>query len=80
MLDLKKLEAELDYTLANETCESLTQWLFSKRLRNLYNHLGKGTMEERPTLQSETFFAKKSIHWVVSSVEISALEGYPVAA
>ena len=40
MLDLKKLEEKLDKSLADETSESLTNWLQEKRLRTYLQSLG----------------------------------------
>jgi hypothetical protein len=44
MLDLKKLEEKLDLALANETRESLTQWLEQKRSNAFFLSLGEGTI------------------------------------
>lgn len=44
MLNLKELEDKLDKALANETEQSLSEWLFSKRLKGL-EFLGEGKFE-----------------------------------
>ena len=44
MLDLKELERKLDQSLKNETKDTLTQWLLSKREKNL-DFLGIGVFE-----------------------------------
>lgn len=44
MLDLKKLEEKLDLALANETSESLNQWLEQKRSNAFLMSLGEGTI------------------------------------
>lgn len=45
MLNLIELERKLDLALANETTESLTNWLEEKRLRTLLQSLGNGTFD-----------------------------------
>jgi hypothetical protein len=45
MLDLKKLEEKLDNALANETSESLTNWLQEKRLKAILQSVNGGTFE-----------------------------------
>jgi len=42
MIDLKELERSLDEALANETSESLSNWLFDQRKDDLANFLGVG--------------------------------------
>ena len=53
MLDLKKLEQQLDEVLAKETKESLTNWLLEKRTKNkaYLSYLGDGC------------FAKESLYF-----------------
>jgi hypothetical protein len=46
MLDLKELEKKLDDALANETRESLSNWLFLQRQDNLKSYLGIGSLIE----------------------------------
>lgn len=53
MLDLSKLEKEIDALLESETDESLTNWLFNKRFGALNEILGTGTFV---SLQSQTSF------------------------
>ena len=45
MLNLIELERKLDLALANETTESLTNWLEEKRLRTFLQSLGNGTFD-----------------------------------
>lgn len=45
MLNLKELEYRLDNALANETCESLSNWLFNQRKENLESFFGTGCIE-----------------------------------
>lgn len=42
MIDLKELERSLDEALANETSESLSNWLIDQRKDNLASFLGVG--------------------------------------
>jgi phosphoribosyl-ATP pyrophosphohydrolase len=46
MLDLKKLEEKLDNALANETSESLTNWLQEKRLKTILQTVSESTFEK----------------------------------
>jgi len=43
MIDLKKIEEEVDNLLANETPESMMAWLASYRVKEFINHLGEGS-------------------------------------
>ena len=43
MIDLTKIENEIDTLFENETKNSLTKWLFNKRYGNLTTLLGNGT-------------------------------------
>ncbi len=45
MIDLGELERRLDKALAQETSESLTEWLMTQRNPSLKNFLGKGSVE-----------------------------------
>ncbi|HBI81925.1 MAG TPA: hypothetical protein DDY04_08305 [Bacteroidales bacterium] len=66
MLNLKLLEQKLDNALANETQESLTQWLYSKRLREF---LGKGSFE--PLIEKSTNFNRFIENTTFMSVSVS---------
>ena len=48
MLDLVTLEIKLDLALANETSESLTEWLHEKRLNAFFQSLGEGIFTPIP--------------------------------
>lgn len=43
MIDLNKLEKEIDELLEKETSDSLTKWLLNKRVGNLNNLIGEGS-------------------------------------
>jgi hypothetical protein len=43
MVDLDKLDKEIEELLENETSDSLTKWLLNRRLGNINNLIGKGT-------------------------------------
>jgi len=43
MIDLEKLEKDIDTLLASETSNSLSNWLLKKRFGNLNSVLGNGT-------------------------------------
>jgi len=45
MINLIELEKKLDLVLANETSESLTNWIVQKRIDSyLRNNMGEGTL------------------------------------
>lgn len=48
MLDLKKLENKLDQALANETADSMTQWLLKKRKLSYLTQLNRFTIHLLP--------------------------------
>ena len=83
MLDLKKLENKLDQALANETADSLTQWLHKKRKLSYLTQLGVGEFEARKPL-CHTFTVKKSDIFVgkekVNFQSVSDYISYPMAA
>ncbi len=43
MIDLDKLDKEIDELFNKETSDSLTKWLLNKRFGNLNKLIGKGT-------------------------------------
>lgn len=83
MLDLKKLESKLDQALANETADSMTQWLFKKRKLSYLEQLGAGEFEARKPVY-HTFTAKKSDVFLgkgrVNFQAFSDYTSYPMAA
>lgn len=54
MVDLNELEKRLDMALANETEESLSEWILDRRNKNLSEFLGKGSFEKN-TERSHVF-------------------------
>lgn len=42
MIDLKSLQADIDKMWENETSDSLSNWLFQKRLSNINLIIGEG--------------------------------------
>jgi hypothetical protein len=65
MLDLKKLERQLDEALEKETSESLTTWLLNQRIPHLPNLLNNICFKEN---DKHTF----SLSDIVSSQNITA--------
>lgn len=63
MLDLEKLEKKLDEALANETTESLLNWLHKNREIDFGKYLGEGSFEELDSTISkfEVSFDTKSV-------------------
>lgn len=60
MLDLKKLEEKLDKALANETNESLANWLQEKRLSTYLQSLGEGKFENLSQITSDSRVIKSN--------------------
>lgn len=49
MLDLELLEKQLDEVLAQETSETMTTWLYNRRLKKYVSTLGEGTFINIPS-------------------------------
>lgn len=67
MLDLKLLEKKLDEVLKTETSETLTSWLFNRRLKSFIYLLGEGDFINMPNneiliSQSESFIVESEIN------------------
>jgi len=60
MIDLNKLDKEIDSLFENETGDSLTKWLLSKRFGNIYNLIGKGTFVSLNKQSKAIFVTKKT--------------------
>jgi hypothetical protein len=60
MIDLKNLEVQIDSILANETSQSLTNWLLNRRYSNLCQILGKGAFVNTGLNASFSFNTVKS--------------------
>lgn len=81
MLYLKKLEEKLDKALANETSESLTNWLQEKRLRIFRQSLGEGTFEDLSQIyNSNRVRISDSISFEVEYCDVSFGQEYLIAA
>ncbi|MCZ2397307.1 MAG: hypothetical protein LC100_12295 [Chitinophagales bacterium] len=84
MLDLKKLEEKLDKALAQETEESLTNWLLAKRNYNTFiESLGEGNFDKLNNIliKSETILGPDDIN--ISKPEFQEMPSnpdYPIAA
>lgn len=59
MIDLEKLDKEIDKLFETETSDSLTKWLLSKRFENLNILLGNGSFVNMST-QKEHLFTNKN--------------------
>ena len=59
MLDLSKLEKEIDALLESETEETLSSWLFNKRFGALNKILGTGTFVSLKSQNSPIFNSYK---------------------
>ncbi len=80
MLDLKKLEEKLDKALANETIESLTNWLQEKRLRTYLQSLGEGKFVNISSTCSNTVLKTQKINFKIQFSEILFSQDYLNAA
>ena len=83
MLDLKSLEKKIDNVLENETSESLSNWLLSKRLKNYSAYLGEGIIESVSGRSSGTFRSTKSNNPMIDSeqaIDFSNCFNYQQAA
>ncbi|MEN8123202.1 MAG: hypothetical protein ABFS35_22885 [Bacteroidota bacterium] len=59
MIDLDKLDKEIDKLFETETSDSLTKWLLNKRFGNINVLLGNGSFVNMST-QKQAFFSNKS--------------------
>lgn len=59
MIDLEKLEKEIDELLESETSSSLTNWLLNKRFGNLNSVLGNGTFVSLQSQKQSIFSNNK---------------------
>jgi hypothetical protein len=48
MLDLELLEKQLDEVLSQETSETMTSWLFNRRLKKYISLFGEGEFIDMP--------------------------------
>lgn len=53
MLDLNILEKQLDEVLAQETSETMTTWLYNRRLKKYISSFGEGTFANIPSNKIE---------------------------
>lgn len=53
MLNLELLEKQLDEVLAKETHETMTSWLFDRRLKKYVSSLGDGLFANIPSKKLE---------------------------
>ncbi|MCD4745938.1 MAG: hypothetical protein K8R58_06535 [Bacteroidales bacterium] len=60
MIDLDKLEQEIDTLLEKETESSLTKWLLNKRFGHLNDLLGKGTFVSMQRQSKPLFIPAKN--------------------
>ena len=60
MIDLDKLEQEIDTLLEQETGSSLTKWLLNKRFGHLNNLLGNGSFVSMQRTSMSMFIPTKT--------------------
>ena len=60
MIDLDKLEQEIDALLEQETESSLTKWLLNKRFGHLNNLLGNGSFVSMQRASMSKFIPTKT--------------------
>lgn len=59
MLNLELLERQLDEALAKETSETMTTWLYDRRLKKYIFSLGEGTFANIPSNKIEIIQTKE---------------------
>ena len=59
MIDLEKLDKEIDRLFEKESADSLTKWLLNKRFGNVSTLLGKGSFVNMLS-QKKAIFSNKS--------------------
>lgn len=80
MLDLKKLEEKLDLALANETSESLSNWLQEKRVKNFLKSLGEGEFAPISEVCSEVVISNKKVYFEINFSFVPCSPDYLIAA
>ncbi len=60
MIDLDKLDKEIDELLEQETSDSLTKWLLNKRLGGFTKLLGEGSFVNMQSKKQPVFSCKKN--------------------
>jgi hypothetical protein len=80
MLDLKKLEEKLDLALANETSESLSNWLKEKRVKNFLQSLGEGEFAPISEVCSEVVTSNQKVNFEINFSFVSCSPDYLIAA
>lgn len=80
MLDLKKLEQNLDHALTNETSESLTNWLQNKRQLAFIQSLGEGTFVNIISSCSDTVLKTHTVSFDIQFNDILVSQDYPIAS
>ena len=60
MIDLNKIEKEIDKLFEKETSNSLTNWLLNKRFKNINVLLGKGSFVNMATQNGVAVFSNKN--------------------
>jgi hypothetical protein len=80
MLDLKKLEKNLDKALAKETTESLTNWLQEKRVKKILSSFIEGEIHPFEFNNSVKISLNDSYQFDTLIEEVNKMERYKYAA
>lgn len=67
MLDLELLEKQLDEVLAKETSETMSTWLFNKRLKKYMSSLGEGELIDMPS--NNISFSRAQSYNITSKIQ-----------
>lgn len=80
MLDLKRLEENLDLALAKETSDSLTNWLQEKRHLAFIQSLGEGVFVNIYPCSTDIVSKTQTVSFDIQFNEVCISQNYPIAS
>lgn len=80
MLDLNKLKEKLDIALANETSESLSQWLEEKRSKAFLMSLGEGIISSFSEVRSNNVISNQKVNFETKFNDVPCSQNNLMAA
>ena len=86
MLNLELLKEKLAKALANETVETLSEWLANKRLKNHIAYFGNGNFENiesqfcSSSMPIEEFLNEQNTKFKIPTQDSSIINQYAMAA
>ena len=63
MIDLNKLDEEIDKLFEKETSDSLTKWLLNKRLGNINKLIGNGKFVSMQSQRNQIFASRQKANF-----------------